>query len=123
LASAAIIMADPVPSAPKPDSFGEKLAGRPRARFFTIFTILGFAVTPAAVAILIATAPAPTEAETPKAVRIEALIAAVLIAAHLLCAYFAWFFWRDEGVREESANGAATGPESPPAESPGRRSR
>lgn len=103
-------MSDPVPPAPRPGTFAEKLATRPRARFFTIFTILGFGVTPAAVAILIATAPAPTEEEITKAVRIEAIIAAVLIAAHLLCAYFAWFFWRDEGAREESAKGAASQP-------------
>lgn len=104
-------MSDPVPSAPRPETFAEKLATRPRARFFTTFTILGFGVTPAAVAILIATAPSPTEEETAKAVRIEAIIAAVLIAAHLLCAYFAWFFWRDEGAREESAKGAASEPD------------
>lgn len=111
-------MSDPVSSAPKPETFAEKLATRPRARFFTTFTILGFAVTPAAVAILVATAPETTEVEPTKAVRIEAIIAAVLIAAHLLCAYFAWFFWRDESAQEESAKSAVSEPA--PASTEGR---
>ncbi len=115
-------MSDPVSATPRPETFAEKLATRPRARFFTTFTILGFAVTPAAVAILIATAPEPTEEETTKAVRIEAIIAAVLIAAHLLCAYFAWFFWRDEGAREESAEGVTSEPDHSSAEYKGKGS-
>lgn len=80
-------------------TFSEKLAERPRARFFWVFSLLGFAVTPAAIAILMVTPSGPeSELASPesKGVRIQDIIAAILIAAHALCLYFAWYFWKDE---------------------------
>jgi len=99
--------------APEPDStphksFSENLADRPRARFFTTFAILGFAVSPIAL-ILIFYHPAapgsdPGTLDAPK-VRLEAVIGAALLAAHFLCIFFAWMFYRDEGQKHSDNKG------------------
>ncbi|HAV62786.1 MAG TPA: hypothetical protein DCY13_10510 [Verrucomicrobiales bacterium] len=93
-------MSDPSPPAPDAGTFSEKLARRPRARFFTIFSILGFGVSPAAAVILLVTRGEPVTEEGGRPIRLEAIIAAVLIALHALCIYLAWHFWRDEAANE-----------------------
>jgi hypothetical protein len=94
-------MPDPAPPE-REKTFAEKLAERPRARFFFVFFILGFAVTPAALAIILfhrfKNAAGETEANT--GIPLEAILAAVLIAAHFLSAFFAWSFWREEGPKK-----------------------
>jgi hypothetical protein len=93
-------MSDTPPPA-RPQTFAEKLAERPRTRFFTVFAILGFTATPAAIAIL-CFPPSETGSATgsaPPKVRVEVIIAAVLIALHLLCIFFAWNFWRNEAPK------------------------
>ena len=93
-------MPAPDPPSNQRKSFSENLAERPRARFFTTFAILGFAVTPVALMLVLYEPSAhSSEAGVPPspAVRIEAVIGAVLLAAHFLCIFFAWMFYRDEG--------------------------
>lgn len=86
----------------RPQTFGEKLAGRPRARFFIIFSILGLAVTPAALTIIfvqrhrqVAIAGVAGRNGLP----VDILIAAALIGLHVVCALFAWYYWREEGLK------------------------
>lgn len=79
----------------RPQTFSEKLAERPRARIFTIFTILGFAVTPTAIVVLLAH-PAAAIPKPESGIRFESVIAAVLIGAHLLCAILARRYWKNE---------------------------
>lgn len=79
----------------RPQTFSEKLSERPRARIFTIFTILGLAVTPTAVVVLLVH-PSTTGAQGRSGIRFESVIAAALIGAHLLCAFLARRYWKNE---------------------------
>ena len=102
-------MPAPLPPSPSPPrkTFSENLAERPRARFFTTFAILGFAVTPVALMLIFYHPAVPaSEAEPPPSppVRLEALIGAVLLALHALCIFFAWMFYRDEARATDPAN-------------------
>jgi hypothetical protein len=94
----------PVPAPPSVPrkTFSENLADRPRARFFTTFAILGCTVTPVALFLIFYNPSDPAlgpEAAVSSEVRLEALIGAVLLAAHFLCIFFAWMFYRDEGQK------------------------
>ncbi len=89
-------------------TFSENLAERPRARFFTTFAILGFAVTPIALILIFyhpsASISEPGAVDAPR-IRLESLIGAVLLAAHFLCIFFAWMFYRDEGQNPPGTKG------------------
>lgn len=99
-------MPAPEPHDARRKTFSENLAGRPRARFFTTFAILGFAVTPVALMLIfhggsVPVADADADIAAPPEVRLEAIIGAILLAAHFLCIFFAWMFYRDEGQTPE----------------------
>ncbi|GEM_PF-2440810 len=95
-------MPAPAPPTVPRKTFSENLADRPRARFFTTFAILGCTVTPVALFLIFYHPTDPTlepgTAESSE-VRLEAVIGAVLLAAHFLCIFFAWMFYRDEGQK------------------------
>lgn len=94
-------MTEEIPTG-RPRTFAEKLAERPRARLFTIFTILGFGVTPAAIVILFTRPADTTTSAGGSGVRIEWIVAVLLIATHFLCAFLAWRNWKHEVPRPMS---------------------
>ena len=84
-----------------PRTFSEKLATRPRARFFFTFALLGLTVTPIALTLIFYHPETATDTTSygGKPVRLEAILGAILLALHLLSIFFAWMFYRDEGRR------------------------